>query len=387
MQVLVNELVIDTLADGVLVVDPDGRVHAANPAARELLGAPAKPPPRCSWPPVPPGNRCGLARAPSPAAGRRWPTSPSSCPRGGAADVRVRTRLTPAQEPGADSLCVMFLQDLREMEARLRTEKLAAMGRMSAAVAHEIRNPLAAISQANALLAEEAERAGHQQLSGMVRQNAQRLSQIVEEILNIARVQHQAHLSRRRWSWTTAVRGHLRRLDRPDAAARRACGWRCGRRRLGGRLRPDHLRRCWSTCWTTRCAMRRSAPTRSRSPPTARARPGAGGVERRPAAGGRRAAHLFEPFFSSESRSSGLGLYICRELCERHGARIAYRRGPAPGGSAATATRFPWLSARPPPVAATVAVCENGGVTVPAAGSPPRCSSSTTSRTCARSTS
>ena len=39
--------------------------------------------------------------------------------------------------------------------------------------------------------------------------------------------------------------------------------------------------------------------------------------------------HLFEPFFSSESRSSGLGLYICRQLCERHGSRIAYRREPA----------------------------------------------------------
>ena len=36
--------------------------------------------------------------------------------------------------------------------------------------------------------------------------------------------------------------------------------------------------------------------------------------------------HLFEPFFSSESRSSGLGLYICRELCERHGAMIGYHR-------------------------------------------------------------
>ena len=36
--------------------------------------------------------------------------------------------------------------------------------------------------------------------------------------------------------------------------------------------------------------------------------------------------HLFEPFFSSESRSSGLGLYICRQLCQRHGAAIAYQR-------------------------------------------------------------
>jgi two-component system sensor histidine kinase PilS (NtrC family) len=36
--------------------------------------------------------------------------------------------------------------------------------------------------------------------------------------------------------------------------------------------------------------------------------------------------HLFEPFFSSESRSSGLGLFICRELCEGHGATIVYER-------------------------------------------------------------
>jgi two-component system sensor histidine kinase PilS (NtrC family) len=36
--------------------------------------------------------------------------------------------------------------------------------------------------------------------------------------------------------------------------------------------------------------------------------------------------HLFEPFFSSESRSSGLGLFLCRELCERHGATMGYER-------------------------------------------------------------
>ena len=97
---------------------------------------------------------------------------------------------------GAESLCVMFLQDLREMEARVRTEKLAAMGRMSAAVAHEIRNPLAAIAQANALLDEDLTDPAQKRLTLMVRQNAKRLARIVDEILNVARVEHLASAPR-----------------------------------------------------------------------------------------------------------------------------------------------------------------------------------------------
>jgi hypothetical protein len=90
--------------------------------------------------------------------------------------LRVRTQLTPPQDPYSETLCVIFLQDLREAEARLRTEKLAAMGRMSAAVAHEIRNPLAAIAQANGLLAEELSDPGQQQLAALVGKNTQRLT-------------------------------------------------------------------------------------------------------------------------------------------------------------------------------------------------------------------
>jgi two-component system sensor histidine kinase PilS (NtrC family) len=189
----------------------------------------------------------------------------------------------------------------------------------------------------------------------MVRQNAQRLSQIVEEILDIARVQHQAvNLSRRPSRWTTPCEATASDwMAQTRSASRRATG--AARRRRRGRLRGDHLRRVLVNLLDNalRYASQRDdaiqVATDTREGPVlvvwSDGPPLEAAVER----------HLFEPFFSSESRSSGLGLYICRELCERHGARITYRRGPRRVVTAATATRFPWLSARPRPVAATVA--------------------------------
>ena len=151
-QMLVNELVIENLTDGVLVADIRGVVKAANPAARQLLGARgavvelpftllAEP----GWRPLAELSRLTFKQM-APQVSDLAIAHEGQNPR----RVHARTRLTTRETSRSESLCVMFLQDLREMEAKLRTEKLAAMGRMSAAVAHEIRNPLAAITQANA---------------------------------------------------------------------------------------------------------------------------------------------------------------------------------------------------------------------------------------------
>jgi two-component system sensor histidine kinase PilS (NtrC family) len=252
--------------------------------------------------------------------------------------LRVRTRLTAAQDPYSDALCVMFLQDLREAEAQVRTEKLAAMGRMSAAVAHEIRIPLAAIAQANALLAEELAEPGQRQLTDLVGKNAQRLSQIVEEILNLVRVQQQPVAD---WlELDQSLAGFVGEWDRQAQA--------------GNRLRlllnsgsawvafdGEHLRRVVVNLLDNALRYASSADgaivvatsTGSRSARLQVWSDGApldASVQR----------HLFEPFFSSESRSSGLGLYICRELCQRHGATVAYTRSRAPDGSGREGNAF-----------------------------------------------
>jgi two-component system response regulator PilR (NtrC family) len=124
-----------------------------------------------------------------------------------------------------------------------------------------------------------------------------------------------------------AVAAGLPRLGAP-APACGASACRCAGGPRGSSVvssTPSTCAACWSTCWTTRCATQAGGPARSgvQRPRSATGAGPACGVERRPAAGGKPCErHLFEPFFSSESRSSGLGLYICRELCERHGAQI-----------------------------------------------------------------
>lgn len=331
-QIHVNELVIESLPDGVLVVDHDGVVRAANPAARRMLAqAVHSAPPSGARPfllAAAPGWQ-PLARLARETLEQRTPMAADlalELPAGGTLQLRARTRLTAHADSDTDTLCVVFLEDLRELEARVRTEKLAAMGRMSTAVAHEIRNPLAAIAQANALLEEDLQSPQQRQLTAMIRHNTGRLDQIVEEVLNIARIHRHDPVTPYVSLDTTVVSCCA------DWQAHSGCGDQLLLQAAAPLARiafsPDHLRRLLVNLLDN--ALRYAA-----------ARPAGIVVSTRVDAHGQAQLsvwsdappleasmqrHLFEPFFSTESRSTGLGLYICRELCDQHGAVIAYQR-------------------------------------------------------------
>ena len=333
VQTQVSALVIQNLTDGVLVVDENDVVRVANPAGLQLLasGAPPDLPltlqSASPWKPL-----LILARRTfrheQPQTADVDLLHPGQSPTG----LHVRTWLTStreaAREAHTERLCVMFLHDLREMEARLRTEKLAAMGRMSAAVAHEIRNPLAAIVQANALLEEDLHDPAQKRLAHMVQQNADRLARIAEEVLDIARVQHQiSHAPASTLQLDETVAQIWRDWQAQDPVQRRAVVM-LDTQATQVEFDGEHLRRVLVNLLDN--ALRYMGPEPDSLCVATRTTP-AGQVSLQVWSDGAPMdksveRHLFEPFFSSESRSSGLGLYICRELCQRHGASISYQR-------------------------------------------------------------
>ncbi|KTT27969.1 ATP-binding protein [Pseudacidovorax intermedius] len=342
VQARINVLVIEALAEGVLVVDEGGRVHTANPAADAMLGGgldgaalPRALAANPAWQPL-----AELARRTFDERADQSADLPVAQPHTAPRELRLRTRLTAVEGALDRGFCVMFLQDLRALEARIRTEKMAAMGRMSAAVAHEIRNPLAAITQASALLDEDLAEPSQKQLNAMVQQNARRLGRIVDEVLDVARARQQGGDPGRGTALPLAAGAYAMVDEWSRQSGRTRPVLRLVERLPAVRFNEEHLRRILVNLLDN--AARYAGPDAAAiqvhtfaagdGRPTlvvwSDGPPLEPGVER----------HLFEPFFSSESRSSGLGLFICRELCERHGATIRYERlRPEPGAPAGNA--------------------------------------------------
>ena len=345
-QAQLNRLVIEEMADGLLVVDQRLRARAANPAARALLverglcsPAPFMLHDRPAWTVLMSAVQQALSEGSWPESGRdvtlRFGEGHERTLR-----LRVRFMRSPAlalvasdgskQETEGETFVVLLLEDLRTLQARIRQEKLAAMGRVSAGIAHEIRNPLAAISQANALMLEDELAPAQQRLARMVADNVARLKRLVDDVMEVAPgaapvmvvIDACATVARdtQDWARTAELRlgeGSRLRLELPAQP-------------LGVLFDPEHLRRVLVNLLENAHRHASAAPGAIAVRLLARDE---NRVELLVLSDGPCIApdierFLFEPFFSTRSRGTGLGLYICRELCERYSASVEYQPRP-----------------------------------------------------------
>jgi two-component system sensor histidine kinase PilS (NtrC family) len=336
VQQAVNKLVMANIGDGILVVDLDGQVFAGNPAAQQMLGL--------SGPELRFKLSAAAALAPLALAYQEWRADPArstafvtikpftdaalegltaawSARRDLAAHLKVRFAAVDTHSPGAER-SVIFLQDVTGIENQAQQLKLASMGRLTASIAHEVRNPLSAIGHATALLGEDLDSAVHLRLLKIVGDNVARVNRMVEDILQLSR-KVQPHgeplaldvfLAELRVEFIdthglppdivgVAVAGgtqvrfdalHLREvvLNLLNNAVRYASGG-------PGSIRLDLVR---DKAQRLELHVQDDGPGIS---PEVR-------------------AHLFEPFYTTSSKGTGLGLYLARELCLNNEARLDY---------------------------------------------------------------
>ena len=349
-QLLVNQLVIAELTDGVVIFSSDGKARVMNRAAHQMLGGQLS-----SSGPANPGMGSTLSGfMPSGPAWDviaqqlgQWQSNGQS--NAFSVDVnllrdsglgnsdntsrRVRMRFLSTQgaivTQGRGDV-VLVMEDLDRIEDQAQQLKLASMGRLSASIAHEIRNPLGAIRHANSLLAESLAKdaiPARMRLAGIVEDNTVRINRIIEDVLSIARRDRAApediDLATFFESFLPEFTAqHKVRGERLDVQLESIKPIRFDEnqlRQLMVNLLINALRYSTDTAASVKIEWR-DVGTDSLELSVRDNGPGLPESM---------LPHLFEPFMTTESRGTGLGLYLARELCHANAATIRYQRATA----------------------------------------------------------
>jgi len=309
-QLRVNQLVIADMQDGVLVLDRDGRVAQYNPQAQRLLGA---------------GSLQGaeLARL-LPGFGERWRAWNEGDASAARAefDLRGRGLRLRLMETGADEqLAVLFIEDTTRSREEAQQLKLAALGRLTANIAHEIRNPLSAISHAAELLAEQDRGRDGERLTRIIHDNTLRLERLVADVLQLNRRDRAAADRVALGTWLPAFiedfcANESVPAERIVIEAARPAAVEFDR---------EHLRQVLWNLLRNGVRHGRDEPGSVRLVVNVYAdQVEFNVIDNGPGVARAIQGQLFEPFFTTESKGTGLGLYLARELSAANRAVLEY---------------------------------------------------------------
>jgi two-component system sensor histidine kinase PilS (NtrC family) len=306
-----NRMVMRDMQDGVLVVDEQGLIMQMNPAAERLLRKNGSPGAALSetFPAL--FGQYALWK-------QTGATSRDTLQLGGG--VQVKLRFISVARDAAHGV-VIFLEDMQRAQAEAQQIKLAALGRLTANIAHEVRNPLSAISYATELLGEEQGDAKQQRLLQIVLDNTQRINQIVQDVMQLNR---RDRAQPEVFELDAMLRTFAEELSLAERLDPGVLLLEAG---TGAKVRFDrgHLQQ---VLWNLgRNALRHGRKLPGSLVLAASLADGRLVLDVQDDGPGISTEHqgkLFEPFFTTAADGTGLGLYIAKELCEANGARLEY---------------------------------------------------------------
>tara|TARA_R110001592_G_scaffold215025_2_gene468347 strand:- start:129311 stop:130906 length:1596 start_codon:yes stop_codon:yes gene_type:complete len=317
-----NEQIVQHMETGILLVNHDGVVRVMNKASTSLL-APERPVA------VEQGRQLADYSSELAYQFEHWKNSGQHRAKPftvmeGAPPVIAHFR---ELQPNTGGEALVFVEDYTPVTQYAQSLKLTSLGRLTASIAHEIRNPLGAISHAAQLLQESPDLSpGDQRMADIIQHHCVRVNQIVESVMQISRREPPKPEYIMLADWLNEfVGGYLKALNRPSDIS-----IECDYRELLVEFDPENLQRVLANLLDN--ALRHSAMATGRE--TAKivvsldftahqclidVIDNGSGV---PPAD---QAKLFEPFYTTVDAGSGMGLYLCKELCEINNAGLHYR--------------------------------------------------------------
>jgi two-component system sensor histidine kinase PilS (NtrC family) len=313
-----NEYIIHHMQTGIVVVDDNHHIRMINESAQRLLG-------------IPVDAHDVLLENYSPQLGEKvdkwlqdpygvtepFQNSPAS------AIVRPRFALLGGKPKSG---VLIFLEDTASVSQQVQQMKLASLGRLTASIAHEIRNPLSAISHAGQLLDESYDKEpAYKRLTRIIMDNVGRMDKIIENVLTLSRREASSPQLFNIEDWLQQFRDEFVRtneLSETDISID------IDPESISVRMDQHQLHQVvWNLCQN---ALRYSQPE-AESPiiaikvylsesdlPIMEIRDFGRGISAQDQ------QHVFEPFFTTDNKSTGLGLFLARELCESNQARLDY---------------------------------------------------------------
>ncbi|MGI9201369.1 MAG: two-component system sensor histidine kinase NtrB [Woeseiaceae bacterium] len=325
-----NEYIVQHLRESILVLDANDDVRLGNTSATQLLGASSE------------VSGLPLRKVFEPLADyiARWrqdqdlASHPEFTVISANNNLPVTAHLAPLGKDGIRSGPVLvFLEDASLMNERVQQSKLASLGRLSASIAHEIRNPVGAMSHAAQLLAEGEISDADMRLTEIIKTHSSRVSHIIDNMLQLSRRENSRPERLTLSTWLQEFSDEFSRtleLQEGEFSVAEIDA------DVEVRMDPSHLRQVlWNLCDN---AIKYASETGGIMVEVqagrlqGQGRPYVEILDHGLGVDASTADKMFEPFYTERQGGTGLGLYISRELCELNRATLLYLDRPG-GGS------------------------------------------------------